>query len=279
MKDLIQKKLESYHAQNAQEEENAIKEITQEVALYALAKCGFFEKAVFQGGTCLRIVHGLDRFSEDLDFTLVSPDADFMLTSYLEAVAHAMRVYGYEIEVGGNEKPERNVKAQFLKDSSIKRLLALRHLSDLKKKINIKIEVDANPPAGAAQEVKFLDFPTDFSISTYDLGSLFAGKLHALLCRPFVKGRDWYDFSWYISQRISPNYVLLGHALAQYGPWSGQSIQVDRTWLVQQMSEKIASLQWSEAFKDVSPFLKAEKSAELRTLWSREFFLAKLSKI
>ncbi|MGK5089099.1 nucleotidyl transferase AbiEii/AbiGii toxin family protein [Bdellovibrionota bacterium FG-2] len=279
MKDLIQKKLEFYNPQNAQEEENALKEITQEVALYALAKSGFFEKASFQGGTCLRIVYGLDRFSEDLDFSLLSPNSDLELRPYLEKSAQLMKHYGYEVEVSGNPKPDRNVKMQFLKDTNIKRVLVFKHLSDLQKKINIKIEVDTNPPAGAKCEIKFLDFPTDYSATTHDLGSLFAGKIHALLCRPFVKGRDWYDLSWYVSQRVSPNYVLLGNALAQLGPWKDQITQIDRSWLVHHLSEKIESLSWSEAFRDVSPFLKTEKSAELRKLWSRDFFLSKLSRL
>lgn len=276
MKDIIQKKLESYRAQTEQDEENALKEITQEVALYALAKSGFFENVAFQGGTSLRMVHGLDRFSEDLDFALITANPNFDLGPYLEQTSRHMQSYGYNMEVTGQEQFDKNVRKRFLKDESIKKILEFKHLSQTNKKINIKVELDVNPPKGALHELHFLDFPTDYSIACHSLPSLFSGKLHALLCRPFIKGRDWYDFSWYISQKVAPNFDLLKNALFQTGPWAQQKNTINSAWLTKEMSIKIKSLNWSRAIEDVAPFLKAEKNTEIKKLWSEAFFLAKL---
>lgn len=279
MKDIIQKKLDKYQISNEQDEENAIKEITQEMALYALAKNGFFKHASFQGGTCLRIVHGLDRFSEDLDFSLNSVDLRFDMGPYLEKTAELMKIYGYEIEVSGQSITDSNVKKRFLKDESIKKIITFKHLSNTRKKIKVKVELDVNPPDGATQEIHFLDFPTDYSIDTHDTSTLFAGKIHSLLCRPFVKGRDWYDFSWYISQRTSANSLFLKSALKQHGPWKDQNINIDHEWLINTLTDRIKSIDWADTIADIAPFLKQEKSMEIKDLWSKEFFLAKLKKL
>lgn len=259
MKDLIQKKLEQYNSQTEQEEENALKEITQEICLYALSESGFFEHATFQGGTCLRIVHQLDRFSEDLDFCLKKVDPNFDISPYLEKTSVLMRSYGYKFEIIGENKADKSIQSRFLKDDSIKKIISLKHLRDLRKKIQLKVELDITPPAFASDEVKFLDFPTDYSILCQDLNSLFAGKIHALMCRTYVKGRDWYDFNWYISNKIIPNYKLLTSALNQVGPWKGQQIKTDREWLKKSLEEKIVSLDWKKIVTDVTPFLMPKK--------------------
>lgn len=279
MKDIIQRKLDAYKARTEQDEENALKEITQEVCLYGLAKSGFFEKAAFQGGTCLRIVYGLDRFSEDLDFALVKPDKNFELSPYLKKTSDLMEAYGYGMEVSGKESEGDNVKTRFLKDDSFKKNLTFKHLSDTRKKINIKVELDSNPLLYATGQPKFLDFPTDYSIRCHDPGSLFAGKIHALLCRNFIKGRDWYDFNWYISEKIQPNYKLLEAALIQQGPWKDQSFTIEREWLVKVLSEKINSIHWKQTIEDVSKFLQPEKRQEVERLWSVDFFLSKTAKL
>ncbi len=279
MKDIIQRKLDSYKARTEQDEENALKEITQEVCLYSLAKSGFFEKAAFQGGTCLRIVYGLDRFSEDLDFALMKPDKNFELAPYLKKTSDLMEAYGYGMEVAGKESADDSVKTRFLKDDSIKKIVTFKHLSDVRKKINIKVELDSNPPLFATDEPKFLDFPTDYSIRCHDPGSLFAGKIHALLCRNFIKGRDWYDFNWYIAERTAPNYELLKAALSQQGPWKNQELSINREWLVSALTDKIQTIPWKQTIEDVSKFLRPEKRQEVEGLWSVDFFLSKTKKL
>lgn len=277
MKDLIQKQLEKYAAGTEQDEENALKEITQEICLYALSKTGFFERAAFQGGTCLRIVHGVDRFSEDLDFSLREPQR-FDVVPYLTQTAKLMSAYGYELEIGGEEKADKSVQTRFLKDDSIKKIVSFKHLRDFRKKINIKIEVDTNPPLMAHDEAKFLDFPTDYSILCHDVPTLFSGKIHALLCRPHVKGRDWYDFNWYLSQRVEANYPYLSAALKQAGPWKGKKITTDKAWLTKALIQKVNETNWRKVIEDVSPFIKPHKLEEIEELWSAAFFEMKIRK-
>ena len=277
MNDVIQEKLMFYNCQNKEDEENAIKEITQEVALYGLEKSGFFKKADFQGGTCLRIVHGLDRFSEDLDFVLKTPDANFDLTPYIEKVKETMNVYGYNIEISGKDKANSNMRTRFLKDDSIKKILNLEHILDLRIKIQIKVEVDVNPPSGAKSEVNYLDFPTDFMITTHDLPSLLAGKCHALLCRNYIKGRDWYDYLWYISKGIEINLPMFQNAIFQLGPWKEKDILVTKSWLKKELEKKIRTNSWEDVKDDVARFLRPEKKETLK-LWGVDFFIKKTEK-
>jgi len=277
MNDVIQEKLKSYDPQSDEDEENAIKEITQEVALYGLEKAGFFEQAVFQGGTCLRTIHRLDRFSEDLDFVLKNPNRDFDINYYLNKASVTMKQYGYAIEITGEDKAEKNVKTRFLKDDSIKKILNFKHKQDLRKKIHIKIEVDINPPAGSSAEPNYLDFPIQFMVITHDIPSLFAGKCHALLCRRYVKGRDWYDYLWYISKNTKINLNMLASAINQTGPWEGEKQNVTKEWVHEKLNQKIKEINWEEAKKDVERFLKPEKKETLK-LWEKDFFLKMTNK-
>ncbi|MBF0206300.1 MAG: nucleotidyl transferase AbiEii/AbiGii toxin family protein [Oligoflexia bacterium] len=228
MKDVIQKKLDMYNPKTSDDEANALKEITQDVALYALYKSVFFQNANFIGGTSLRILHRVDRFSEDLAFSATSKviAKDFALDAYLaESMVH-MNAYGYDLSISSSSKKQRdsNIQSHFLKDDSIKKILTFRHAVDLRSKIKIKVEIDINPPDHAIRRMEYLSFPVDFPIMTYDLSSLFAGKLHALLCRPYCKGRDLFDFLWYILNKIIPNYKMLAIALFQLGPWKGKKL-------------------------------------------------------
>lgn len=278
MNDVIQQKLKSYDPSSSREEENALKEISQEVILYALKQSGFFEHAVFLGGTCLRIVHGLDRFSEDLDFSLKKADPAFEFSFYIEKIAEVMELYGYEIKVSGKDKTDSNIKSRFLKDESIKKILSFKHIQDSRRKIQIKVEIDVNPPSYSGIESNYLDFPTEFMIITHDLPSLMAGKCHALLCREYTKGRDWYDFLWYIRNNIKLNRAMLADALNQEGPWKGLSENVLNNWILEKLELRIKNLNWEEARRDVEIFLSNEKKETLK-LWSEDFFLKRLKKM
>lgn len=279
MKDLIQNRLDThYDIKTADDELNALKEITQEVALYALYKVGFFEKVCFMGGTSLRIIHSLDRFSEDLDFSTTKVEPNFQLDEYLEKATKVMKPYGYDFTIDEKDLTEKSVQSRFLKDDSIKKVLTFKHRQDKRQKIKIKIEIDTNPPSGAVEKPEFIDFPEDFQILAYDLSSLMSGKIHALLCRPYVKGRDWYDFSWYVKNNCSPNLKLLENALKQLGPWKGKDIKVDKKFLKDVLVEKIYSLNWEVVKEDVRKFLSPEKAKSL-DIWSCEFFESKLNKL
>ncbi|MBU0633658.1 MAG: nucleotidyl transferase AbiEii/AbiGii toxin family protein [Candidatus Omnitrophica bacterium] len=277
---IIQERLNFYRCRSQQEEENALREITQEVALAALSRTDFFKKAAFQGGTCLRIFYSLDRFSEDLDFILKKPDMNFQLEPYLKPLAAELNDYGYRMEIIDRSKTEQAVKKCFLKDDSLGKILSLQHLKGAanQKKIKIKLEVDANPPLGSNFENKFLDFPFAFAVTAQDAPSLFAGKSHALLCREYGKARDWYDFIWYVSRRIVVNFTFLSNALNQIGPWAGQNIQVDNAWYHKEMEKKIISIDWEKMKKELLQFLKPEALDTLK-IWSQEFFLDRLRKL
>ncbi|MEI6613599.1 MAG: nucleotidyl transferase AbiEii/AbiGii toxin family protein [Chrysiogenales bacterium] len=277
---IIQERLDSYGCRSRQEEANALREITQEVALAALARTDFFKKAAFQGGTCLRVFYSLDRFSEDLDFILKKPDMDFKLEPYLQPLAIELNAYGYHVEIVDRSKTGQAVKKCFLKDDSLGKLLTLQYAKGdaMRSKIKIKFEVDANPPAGSDFENKFLDFPFAFAVTAQDLPSLFAGKSHALLCREYGKGRDWYDFIWYVSRKVKINFTFLANALEQTGPWAGQKVPVDKDWYHKEMEKKILTVAWPEIAAEMSRFLKPEALASLK-VWGREFFLDRLGKV
>ena len=223
-------------------------------------------------------MHGVDRFSEALDFSLKDPDPSFNLDQHLDAIKEQMTIFGFNIEVSGIGKSESNVSARFLKDDSLKKLLKFTHYSDIHKKIKIKIEVDKNPPAGADTVSSFVDFPTDFAIRTHDLPSLFAGKCHALLCRNYVKGRDWFDFSWYVSNRVKINYQLLSNALNQVGPWQNQKAKVDELWLKRELLGRVQEVEWPEALRDMSRFVRSDQTESL-SFWGQELFTAKVQKM
>lgn len=280
MIEIIQKRLDAYKATSPVGEEQATKEIVQELALYALWRAHFFEVAAFQGGTSLRILHGLPRFSEDLDFMLKEPDVAFDWSGYLVKLLSCFEEYGLKSEALPKGRMDQRIKKAVIKDRSVTNQLNLSFYQGGEgQKINIKLEIDVEPPAASGYEYTYLDFPTDYEVCHQDLGSNFALKIHALLCRKFLKGRDWYDFNWYIKQGVSPNLPHLKNALVQYGPWCGQDdLTVDVSWLRKALQEKIDSITWAEAAEDVERFLKPAEVESLK-LWSARFFSAKLNKL
>lgn len=277
---MIQQRLASYGCRTDVEEQLAIREISQEVVLASLGRSDFFKHALFQGGTCLRIFYGLDRFSEDLDFILQEPNVDFDLRPYERHIRDELTAYGYDIEIADRNKADATVKKAFLKDASLGKVLNLRHADRTgpAAKIRIKLEVDTNPPIGSGQELEYLDFPFVSAVAVQDKPSLFAGKIHALLCWKYVKGRDWYDFLWYTSRGVGVNFEFLASAIDQFGPWERQEITVDKNWTFSQLDKRIASIDWRQAAEDVRRFVPIKERASL-DLWSRELFLRQLEKL
>ncbi|MCI0447717.1 nucleotidyl transferase AbiEii/AbiGii toxin family protein [bacterium] len=277
---IIQERLDSYNSQSIQEERFALKEITQELALHSLYNAGFFKRAAFQGGTCLRILYGLNRFSEDLDFALIEPDRKFDLSQYLASMSEELKAFGYDVKIETKASADNTVRNAFLKDDSLGRIINVPYpQSDRNPStIKIKFELDTNPPAGARIETKFHDFPVYFSVTVHDLSSLFAGKSHALLVRPYIKGRDWFDFLWYISRKATINFELLSNALEQLGPWKGKKIKASMSWYKKEMTKRIKSIDWEKAKADVARFLRP---ADLKTLelWNTGFFLTNLNRL
>ena len=279
MIELIQERLASYNAANQLEEEYAVKEILQDIALYGLWRAGFFDIAAFQGGTCLRIVHGMGRFSEDIDFILKQPDPDFSWPVYLQGMVQCFEEFGLKSEILDKSRMDQRIKKAQIKDNSICHQLNLSFFRENPaRKQTIKLEIDVDPPENSGFAYRYLDFPLDFEVCHQDLNCNFSLKIHALLCRPYVKGRDWYDFNWYVKQRVKPNLAHLQAALLQWGPWAGQEIQIDLKWLKQKLTEKIGRIDWQDAAMDVERFLRLQEQHSLK-LWSVAFFLHKVEQL
>ena len=180
MIDLIQQRLDEYQSGNAIEEEQAIKGIIQEIALFALWKAGFFEVAAFQGGTSLRILHGLPRFSEDLDFILKEPNPEFDWSDYLKKLLENLEEFGLKTEVKDKSRMDQAVRKAVLKDNSVSNQLNLSfYRGQEDKKQTIKLKIDVNPPSGSGFEYTYKDFPVDYEVCHQDLGSNFSLKIHA----------------------------------------------------------------------------------------------------
>lgn len=245
----------------------AMRETMQIIALAGLYRGGFFDKAAFYGGTCLRIFHKLDRFSEDMDFSLLKPNSEFTLEPWFDAIKLEFKAAGADISIERKIKSkESDIDSAFLKADT--KEYALRLKQD--KKLKIKIEVDKNPPLKFQVENNLLLQPSSFFVKTYTLSSLFAGKLHALLYRSWknrVKGRDWYDFEWYIRNGVALNLEHFNVRAIQSGHIHSV---VDKTGLFDLLQNKIVKLDVKAAKEDVSPFLK---TTDQLNIWSKEYFL------
>lgn len=277
---IIQERLSTYALRSKQEELNALKEIYQEIALAGLARSDFFKVAAFQGGTALRIIYQLNRFSEDLDFILLKPSPFFQWTPYLKAIALEFQSFGVILEVKERVEAKGAIKTAFLKEDSFIRVLELTYdrLPSDQQKITIKLEVDIDPPEGSEFESAFLTYPYPFSVLVQNQPSLFASKCHALLCRKYEKGRDWFDFLWYLSRKTAVNALLLKHALYQSGPYKGQGLPYSEKWLHEALDNKVTALDWQAARRDVENFLRAEDRKWVEN-WSREFFQSQIKKV
>lgn len=277
--------LDRYKCITAQDFENALKEIMQELALLGLWRSKFFEHAAFYGGTALRILHGLDRFSEDLDFSLLKPQENFSLSPYLSAISAELNGMGFSVTI---EEKDKNIRTQiesgFVKAGTREHLLKItvpKLISDgiqNNKIMKVKFEVDTDPPSGFSTEAKTLLQPIPFSINTYKLPDLFAGKLHAVLHRQWknrVKGRDYYDFVWYIAREVPVHLSHLEQRLRQSGGWL-MVRAMQQADLLELLKNQFAKLDVSAAKKEVAPFLR---DPEAVTLWSREFFESLLPRL
>jgi predicted nucleotidyltransferase component of viral defense system len=285
MNTIISSMLAPYDCESRQDYENALKEIIQELALLGLWRSKFFETAAFYGGTALRILYGLDRFSEDLDFSLLSPNPDFTLDYYNEAVEAELRGAGLDVTVlSKNKSQASDIRSAFIKAETLTQFMLINIPSSLHvglhkaETLKIKMEIDINPPAGFSTEAKILLNPIPFSVLTYQKPDLFAGKIHALLCRPWVirvKGRDWYDFVWYISRQIPVRLSHLEIRLKQ-SDFITSDITFIFDMLLNALKNKIQTTDFNQAKQDVLPFIRDPMAI---SLWSPDFFIDLLDKL
>lgn len=260
---MIKEWLEQYQPKNRIEAESALREIMQDVALAGLNRSGFFEKAAFYGGTALRIFHGLDRYSEDLDFSLLTANPSFSLEPYFEGMLQEFEAVGMKVSVQGKELVLEKMIPQ----------LGL----DLSPRIKIKIEVDTNPPLGFETEEKLLLRPYSFYVKCFTLPHLFAGKMHALLFRQWkqrVKGRDWYDLEWYIKKGVPLNLSHFALRANDSGDWTKPSITEKE--IKELLLSKINNVSFEAIKEDIIRFIPDDTGLKI---WGADYFKEMVTKL
>ena len=278
MNSMIAEMLGKYHSEGITDRKNAVKEIMQEIVLCGLSRAGFFKEAAFYGGTALRIFHGLDRFSEDLDFSLTAPDPDFSLSAYFPTLRKEVAAYGLQVDITEKEKTKDSaIRSAFLKGNTREHML-LFYAEDSAvsgiasgEMIKIKFEVDTNPPEGATFEHTYRLLPAPYEVTLYDMPSLFAGKAHAVICRAWksrIKGRDLYDYVFYLSRGARLNVRHLKARLVQSGVVDdGDPFTIDDAREL--LCRRFDTINYAQAKEDVRPFIRDAASIDL---WSAEFF-------
>ncbi len=274
----IENMLSEYKLETRDDYLQALREILQSIALLALWRAKFFESAAFYGGTALRVLYNLDRFSEDMDFSLLSPNSSFNLAKYDKAILKELMAYGFDVEFKSKSKLKDSAdKSAFLKANTIESLLAIDVGAGIvaqfpkSQLIKIKIEIDTNPPPGFDTEMQPVFQPIPFQIKTYTLPDLFAGKMHAALYRRWkanVKGRDWYDLVWYIGRHPELRLSHLEQRMRQSTDWIGSDPLTPEKFF-ELYHSRVDDLDIGQARKDVEVFLTDPRATDV---WSQDFF-------
>jgi predicted nucleotidyltransferase component of viral defense system len=285
MHEAIANMLSRYNCRSSNDSINALREIIQEVSLLGLWRGKFFQQAAFYGGSALRIIYGLDRFSEDMDFSLLKPRLDFDISSYATSLQKECEAFGFEVRFEKIEKAVQTpIKSAFLKANTRKQLLVIETSEDIiqnvpkGKLLKIKIELDTDPPSGFITETKYILRPIPFTVKALTLPDLFAGKMHAVLCRRWknrIKGRDWYDLVWYAANHPELHISHLEQRMRQTQDWEGENPLTKETFQ-NLLIEQIKGLDISKIRGEVEPFVKTPENLNI---WSREFFWDVISRI
>lgn len=265
MNELYEKMLSAYDQSTDTARRNAVYEVSQQIVLAGLADGGFFDKAAFYGGTCLRIFHGLNRFSEDMDFTLLKEDNSFYFEHYFQPIIDQFALVGRKVVINKKEKKIfGKVESAFLKDNTDVYDLSFQ----TEKSIRVKIEVDTIPPLKFTTEQRLLLQPKSFMTRCVTLPDLFAGKMHALAFRVWknrIKGRDWYDFEWYVRNGIPLDWNHLQERIRQF---NGQEMTLEEFKTT--LRERLSGTDINRVKEDVLPFLNNPGELDI---WSNDYFL------
>lgn len=268
MSQVFDQMMSRYEIRTNDENTNVLHEVMQQITLAGLYRGGFFDKAAFYGGTCLRIFYGLQRFSEDMDFSLLQPDESFSLENYFDPIIAEFKALGRDVVINRKEKKNQtNVESAFLKDDTAIYNLQFR----TERNVKIKIEVDLQPPVGFSTEHKLLLLPFSFMVRCYVLSDLYAGKMHALLFRSWknrVKGRDWYDFEWYVRNNVALNFDHFCQRAYQSGAL--KKGELTRDSFRQLLKGKISKTNIEMVKNDVRPFIKNPSEMDI---WSKDYFM------
>ena len=279
MHEAISQMLSKYECRTTDDYIRALREVMQEIALLGLWRMKFFEKAAFYGGTALRILYGLDRYSEDLDFSLLEAGEDFDISSYVKGLEKELFAFGFKVKAERiNKAIDSPIQSAFLKANTRNQLLTIEvgdEIIDAIPKgqiLKIKLEVDTDPPSGFSTETRYLLMPIPFAVRSFILPDLFAGKMHAVLCRGWkkrVKGRDWYDFVWFISHHPELHLSHLEKRMRQTGHWKSKK-PLSPNEFRSLLEKRIENLDFGMTRQEVEPYVKEPKKLEI---WSREFFM------
>lgn len=278
MDTIIEQMLKAYKTETLYDKKNAMKEAMQEIVLCGLSRGGFFKEAAFYGGTALRIFHGLDRFSEDLDFSLISSNENFDLKEYFPVLEKEVKAYGLNVTISEKKKTkDSQILSAFLKGNTKEHMLVF-YPDDVKgvnvaanELVKIKFEVDINPPAEATYEHKYRLLPVPYEVRLYDIPSLFAGKIHAVLCRNWqqrVKGRDLYDYIFYLTRKAEVNQKHLRERLLQTGHIKeNDACSLDD--IKQMLYKRFDAIDYKQAKEDAEAFIR---ETSVLDIWSADFF-------
>lgn len=285
MNDAVKAMLKTFEPiRSSQDEDNALQEIIQRIVLLGLHRAGFFQKGAFYGGTALRILYGLDRFSEDLDFCLREPDPSFSLSPYFAAIEQELERFDFKATVSEKRTGEGVViESAFVKQSTYQGLLVIGKQASRAQSgqlIKVRLEVDKLNPSGGEECEKLVQLPIPFLVKTLTLESLFAGKLHAIIARSYlnrVKGRDYYDLAYFLARDAGVNLKYLEAKLRDSGHYEGKS-PLTRQRLIELLSEKFKTVDFQKAREDVIAFLKEPGLSAVRE-WSPELFIALVQNI
>lgn len=285
MNEAVRQMLAMYQIRTVGDSLRALREVMQEIALLGLWRSKFFEKAAFYGGTALRVLYGLDRFSEDLDFSLLKKGDVFDLADYSESLKRELASFGFAVEIESRKKQTQTaVQSAFLKADTRTQMITVEFERGLVQQVprnqvlKIKLEVDTDPPPGFSTEVRYLLRPVPFAVRTFSLPDLFAGKMHAVLCREWksrVKGRDWYDLVWFAAHHPELHLSHLEQRMRQTGHWEGP-VPLTEAELRKLIALRIDRVDIGEIRREVEPFVKDPAAL---TIWSKEFFLDVASRI
>ncbi len=280
MNNIIEQMLSQHTSTTQNDKKNSIKEVVQEIVLCGLSRAGFFQNAAFYGGTALRIFHGLDRFSEDLDFSLTTANPDFKLDNYLPAVEKELLSYGFHFKAEPKIKSnDSDILSAFVKGNTREHILLCYADEQLaqtivgSEMIKVKFEVDTTPPPCAGFERKFRLLPVPYEINLYDMPSLFAGKIHAVICRAWksrTKGRDLYDYVFYLSHQTPVNLQHLNARLVDSG-FEKARLDLSTDEIKKILHNRFETIDYVQAKNDVLPFIHNPATLDL---WSKDFFCA-----
>ena len=276
MKTVLNQMLAKYDIHNLEDKRNAIKEVIQEIILCGLSRSDFFKNVAFYGGTALRIFYGLDRFSEDLDFSLIIEDEKFELNKYFSYLENELKSLGLQVVITEVEKTkDSSIKSAFLKANTKEVMIAIydKDISNINHNdlIKIKFEIDTNPIPFASYETKIRLLPAPYQVKLFDKESLFAGKIHACLCRNWqsrIKGRDFYDYVFFLSMNAKVNLDYLKAKLINSN-FIDEKYDLNIDNLKNFLNQKFENTDFNEAKKDVLPFIKDKTKIDL---WNKDFF-------